>query len=165
MLAAAYSTKRTGDLSFVKKIWLNIKVALRWIDESGDRDQDGFVSTTASRRTGSGPPRMKDSNDSVFHANGELAQGPIALCEVQGYVYAAKKGAAELARALEDLKLAEVLESQAASRRRASTKFSGVTTWESMLWPWTATSSLAGSAPRMRVTVSTRESLILKMLG
>ena len=39
----------------------------------------------------------KDSNDSVFHADGTLATGPIALCEVQGYVYAAKRGAADLA--------------------------------------------------------------------
>ena len=114
MLAAAYY-KRTGDLSFVKKIWPNIKVALRWIDESGDRDQDGFVEYHRFSEQGLVHQGWKDSNDSVFHANGELAQGPIALCEVQGYVYAAKKGAAELARALEDLKLAEVLESQAAS--------------------------------------------------
>jgi glycogen debranching enzyme len=114
MLAAAYY-KRTGDLSFVKKIWPNVKMALLWIDESGDRDRDGFVEYHRFSDQGLVHQGWKDSNDSVFHANGELAKGPIALCEVQGYVYAAKKGAADLARALEDFKLAEVLESQAAS--------------------------------------------------
>jgi glycogen debranching enzyme len=60
----------------------------------------------------------KDSNDSVFHANGKLAEGPIALCEVQGYVYAAKRGAARLALALGDRSRSSALESQAATLRR-----------------------------------------------
>src|SRR5262249_17965953 len=55
----------------------------------------------------------KDSQDSVFHADGTLADGPIALCEVQGYVYAAKKSAAMLAKVLDDAPRADQLERQA----------------------------------------------------
>jgi glycogen debranching enzyme len=59
----------------------------------------------------------KDSHDSIFHADGTLAEGPIALCEVQGYVYAAKKGLAPLARKLGDEKRAERLEREAEELR------------------------------------------------
>ena len=57
-------------------------------------------STTGVRRTGLVQQGWKDSNDSVFHADGRLAEGPIALCEVQAYAYAARLAAADLAGAL-----------------------------------------------------------------
>lgn len=114
MLAAGYH-KRTGDLALLRKIWPNIQRALKWIEESGDRDHDGFVEYHRFSDQGLVHQGWKDSNDSVFHANGDLAKGPIALCEVQGYVYAAKKGAADLARALGDSSFAETLDTQAAS--------------------------------------------------
>jgi glycogen debranching enzyme len=101
MLAAGY-WRRTGDLDFVRALWPNIVAALQWIERYGDRDGDGFVDY--ARRSGDGLIQQgwKDSHDSGFHADGRMATAPIALCEVQGYVYAAKQGAAQLAEALGD---------------------------------------------------------------
>jgi glycogen debranching enzyme len=97
MLAAAYYD-RTGDLEFINSIWDNIERALDWMDHYGDVDGDGFLEY--ARRSGKGLVQQgwKDSHDSVFYEDGTLAEPPIALCEVQGYAYAARKGAAELAR-------------------------------------------------------------------
>lgn len=99
MLAGAYHA-RTHDTAFIREIWPNIEAALGWIDGPGDEDGDGFVEY--GRKTGHGLANQgwKDSRDSIFHADGALATGPIALCEVQGYVYAAKSAGAALARAL-----------------------------------------------------------------
>ncbi len=99
MLAGAY-WRRTDDLAFIETIWPNICAALTWIDRYGDRDGDGFVEY--QRRTPQGLQQQgwKDSSDSVFHADGHLAEGPIALCEVQAYTYAARLAAMALAQAL-----------------------------------------------------------------
>ena len=99
MLAGQYFD-RTGDMALVSEIWPNIEAALRWIDDYGDRDRDGFVEYQRETSRGLANQGWKDSNDSIMHADGTLAQGPIALVEVQGYVYAAKRHAADLASAL-----------------------------------------------------------------
>jgi len=99
LLAAAYY-ERTADLEFVKSIWPNITAALEWIDTFGDIDHDGFVEYARHSETGLLQQGWKDSQDSVFHADGSLAKGPIALCEVQSYVYAAKS---RIAVAADDL--------------------------------------------------------------
>ncbi|WP_447602184.1 amylo-alpha-1,6-glucosidase [Nitrospira sp. Nam80] len=99
MLAGAYY-ERTGDLALMRSLWPNIESALRWIDQYGDQDGDGFVEYIRKSRTGLDNQGWKDSNDSVSHENGELAEGPIALCEVQGYVYEAKQQGAMLATVL-----------------------------------------------------------------
>ena len=96
MLAGAYF-HRTGDEAFVHEIWPNVVRALEWIAHFGDRDGDGFVEYAQRSRDGLRNQGWKDSEDSVFHADGTLGEGAIALCEVQGYVYAAKRGAARLA--------------------------------------------------------------------
>ncbi len=116
MLAGAH-LERTGDLAFARSLWPNIEAALDWIDRDGDRDGDGFVEY--GRRTGAGLANQgwKDSHDSVFHSDGRMAVGPIALCEVQGYVYAAKRAAAATARSLGQAKRGEVLEGQAEQLR------------------------------------------------
>jgi glycogen debranching enzyme len=95
-LAGAYY-RRTADRGFVGGIWPNVKRALHWIDTFGDRDCEGFVEYLRNSPKGLVQQGWKDSNDSVFHADGTLAEGPIALCEVQGYVYAARLAAADLA--------------------------------------------------------------------
>jgi len=79
ILAGAYF-ERTGDRAFLRALWPHVERALAWIDESGDRDGDGFVEY--GRRSASGLLHQgwKDSQDSVFHADGSLAEGPIALC-------------------------------------------------------------------------------------
>jgi glycogen debranching enzyme len=99
LLAGAY-LERTGDIPTIQKLWPNIEAALGWIDHEGDRDGDGFVEY--GRRTSEGliNQAWKDSHDSVFHADGTLAKGPIAIAEVQAYVYGAWRAAAAMARCL-----------------------------------------------------------------
>jgi glycogen debranching enzyme len=99
MLAGAYY-ERTGDQAFITQIWPNIELALQWIDRAGDLDGDGFVEYSRRSKDGLIHQGWKDSQDAVFHADGRAAEGPIALCEVQGYVFAAKRRAAQLALAL-----------------------------------------------------------------
>jgi glycogen debranching enzyme len=100
-------------LGFIKSIWSHIDFALRWIDNYGDRDGDGFVEYERRSSKGLIHQGWKDSWDSVFHKDGELAEGPIALCEVQGYAYAAKLAGAAIASALGQAKRARVLLTQA----------------------------------------------------
>ncbi|HZW12923.1 MAG TPA: amylo-alpha-1,6-glucosidase [Noviherbaspirillum sp.] len=111
-LAGAYYA-RTGDLDFIRSIWDNIRNALHWIDHYGDRDGDGFVEYARYTESGLVQQGWKDSYDSVFHRDGRLADAPIALCEVQGYVYDAKLRAAELASLLGEVRLAMELEESA----------------------------------------------------
>jgi glycogen debranching enzyme len=113
LLAAAYY-ERTGDVEFLKEIWPNILSALEWIDVYGDRDRDGFVEYARQTDHGLVQQGWKDSGDSVFYSDGRLAKGPIALCEVQAYVYAAKNGIAAVAADLGHSELAEKLRTQAA---------------------------------------------------
>lgn len=111
-LAGAYYA-RTGDLETVRSIWPNIRAALQWIDQYGDRDGDGFVEYARYTESGLAQQGWKDSHDSIFHAEGPLAEAPIALCEVQGYVYEAKQRGAELARLLGEDALARELDAAA----------------------------------------------------
>jgi glycogen debranching enzyme len=99
MLAGAYFT-RTNDLAFIRSIWPHIEAALLWIDKYGDIDDDGFYEYSKRSEKGLVHQGWKDSHDSIFHRDGRLAEGPIALCEMQGYVYAAKLAVAKLCEAL-----------------------------------------------------------------
>ena len=83
MLAGAY-LQRTGDVAGLAALWPNIERALGWIDTDGDADGDGFVEY--GRRSGNGLANQgwKDSHDSIFHADGSMARGPIALCRSAG---------------------------------------------------------------------------------
>jgi glycogen debranching enzyme len=112
MLAHDYYL-RTGDLEFIRQLWPNLRLALEWIDSFGDCDGDGFVEYQRHTETGLVHQGWKDSQDSIFHHDGQAAAGPIALCEVQGYVYAAKKGAARLAALLDEACMSHELERHA----------------------------------------------------
>jgi glycogen debranching enzyme len=112
MLAGAYY-QRTGDVAFIESLWTHIEAALDWIDHYGDQDGDFFVEYSRRSPHGLTQQGWKDSHDSVFHADGTLAEPPIALCEVQGYTYAAKKCAAELAALLGKAERSALLQSQA----------------------------------------------------
>ena len=101
MLAHAYY-QRTGDREFIDGIWPNIVAALDWMRTSGDPDADGFIDYARKNDAGLINQGWKDSHDSIFHADGTMAEGPIALCEVQGYAYAAWDGAARLAALRDD---------------------------------------------------------------
>lgn len=116
MLAGLYF-ERTGDIATIRTIWPNIVAALSWCNTSGDLDQDGFVEYFRATDAGLANQGWKDSYDSIFHTDGSLAEGPIALCEVQGYFYAAQKAAATLARVLGKTDLAATLDKQAAALR------------------------------------------------
>ena len=99
MLAGAYY-RHTGDLELAQALWPNVEAALAWIDGPADPDHDGFIEYARQRPIGLVQQGWKDSNDSIFHADGTLAEGPIALSEIQGYVFAARNAAAGLADAL-----------------------------------------------------------------
>jgi glycogen debranching enzyme len=118
ILAAEY-WRRTDDLATVRELWPNIERALSWIERYADTDGDGFIEY--ARRTDAGLLQQgwKDSHDSIFHATGQLAEPPIALCELQGYAYAAWLGAADLAQALRRRSLAGTLRAKAAALRTA----------------------------------------------
>ena len=118
MLAGAY-VDRTGDLAVASRLWPNILAALGWMDGPGDRDGDGFVEYHRQTSEGLANQGWKDSYDSIFHADGTLAIGPIALAEVQGYVYAARRAAAGIARRLGHGEQADALDGQAARLQAA----------------------------------------------
>ncbi|WP_235336989.1 amylo-alpha-1,6-glucosidase [Pontibacter korlensis] len=112
LLAGEYYD-RTADFETIQQIWPNIKAAMNWIDEFGDLDGDGFVEYQHKAANGLTNQGWKDSFDSVFTEDGVLAAPPIALCEVQGYVYAARTHAAKLAQTLGEQELARKWEREA----------------------------------------------------
>jgi glycogen debranching enzyme len=116
MLAGAHY-RSTGDLDLARELWPHIEAALGWIDGPADPDGDGFVEYARQRPTGLGQQGWKDSDDSIFHEDGVLAEGPIALCEIQGYVFAARRAAADLAAALGRHERATELRAQAEALR------------------------------------------------
>ncbi len=100
VLLAGLYVERTGDLETIRALWPAVEAALGWIDGPGDPDRDGFVEYKRAGKSGLANQGWKDSHDAIFHADGHLATGAIALAEVQGYVYAAKRMAACCARRL-----------------------------------------------------------------
>ena len=106
MLAHAYF-ERTADLAFIDTIWPHLLAALDWMDRYGDIDGDGFIEYARRSEAGLTQQGWKDAWDSVFHEDGSLAAAPIALCEIQGYAFAAWSGAARLAAARGDMTQAE----------------------------------------------------------
>jgi glycogen debranching enzyme len=108
----------TGDLAFAQDLRIPALRALEWIDRYGDRDGDGFVEYERRTERGIANQSWKDSGDSQRFADGSLARTPIAPCEVQGYVYDAKRRCAELAREVwRDRALAERLDAEAEDLR------------------------------------------------
>jgi len=95
MLAGAYA-ERTGDMDFIAQLWPSLVAAMEWIENEQASDPDGLVCYRASTGKGLVNQAWKDSNDSIFHADGALAQGAIAVVEVQGYAYAAFRTMAAL---------------------------------------------------------------------
>jgi glycogen debranching enzyme len=118
MLAGAY-VARTHDETTAWRLWPHLEAAMEWIDQYGDRDGDGFVEYYRATGQGLQNQGWKDSWDSVFHADGSLAEGPIALCEVQGYVYAARLAMAMIGRRLGHDELAAAQEKKAETLRVA----------------------------------------------
>ncbi len=87
----------TGDTALVRRLAPNVQAALEWIDRYGDLDGDGYVEYRTRSRQGLGNQCWRDSSDGVQFADGRIPYLPIATCELQGYVYDAKRRVAELA--------------------------------------------------------------------
>ncbi len=113
VLLAGLYFERTGDSETIAELWPNIEAALGWIDGPGDPDGDGFVEYLRASDQGLANQGWKDSQDAIFHADGRLAEGSIALVEVQAYVYSAKRMAARCARHLGRDTLARKLNEEA----------------------------------------------------
>jgi glycogen debranching enzyme len=118
MLAATYF-RWTADLETLTALRPALDAALDWIDRYGDQDGDGFVEYERRSPVGLANQGWKDSEDAVPHADGTLAQGPIALAEVQGYVYLAKLRISEVYEAFGEADRARELLAQAAALRKA----------------------------------------------
>jgi glycogen debranching enzyme len=113
VLLAGLYVERTGDEETLAELWPAIEAALGWIDGAGDPDKDGFVEYQRATEQGLANQGWKDSYDAIFHADGRLAEGYIALAEVQGYVFAGKRLAARCAQRLGKRELAKKLEAEA----------------------------------------------------
>ena len=108
----------TGDSTLIERLWPNALAALDWLDRHGDLDGDGFIEYQRLSERGLVNQGWKDSADSVRNRDGTLGEGPIALVEVQGYAYAARRGLARLARLRGDEALATSQENAADRLRR-----------------------------------------------
>ena len=98
-LAGAY-LRRTDDIELIGELWPALTAAISWVENNGDSNGDGLIDYKRGADTGLANQGWKDSEDSVFHADGHFPPGPIALVEVQGYAYAAYKAMAEMSRRL-----------------------------------------------------------------
>jgi len=95
VLAGAYA-ERTADMAFIETLWPALLAAMDWIEGAGDSNADGLLDYARASESGLANQGWKDSVDSVFHADGSNPTSPIALVEVQGYVYAARRAMADL---------------------------------------------------------------------
>src|SRR5690606_39076011 len=117
VLAGRY-LRRTGDEETIRHLWGALLKALEWIDTYGDVDGDGFVEYQRKTVSGLANQGWKDSHDSISHWDGKLASYPVALCEVQGYVYEARLQLAYIARIFGEPWRAKKLEHQAATLKQ-----------------------------------------------
>ena len=102
VFVAGLHFRRTADEGTLERLWPHLLAACDWIDASGDRDGDGFFDYGRRNREGLRNQGWKDSHDAISHADGRLAEGPIALVEMQAYVYGAWSEMARLAAARGD---------------------------------------------------------------
>lgn len=103
----------TADEALIRDILPAIYKALEWIDRYGDRDGDSFVEYQRRSERGLANQGWKDSWDANLHKDGSVAKTPIALVEVQGYVYDAKYRMSRLLRAMGDTETAHRLKREA----------------------------------------------------
>jgi glycogen debranching enzyme len=109
----------TGDIELIRSLLPPARAAIEWMDNYGDLDGDGFLEYRRRSRHGLRNQGWKDSHDSIAFARGALAQGPIALAEVQGYAYDAKNRMAALLRIVGEQREAARLDTEARALRKA----------------------------------------------
>ena len=118
LVLLAETFRWTDDTALVTRLKEPALRALEWVDRYGDRDGDGFLEYERRTERGLANQSWKDSGDSQRFHDGRLADTPIAPVEVQGYVYDAKRGLAEIARkGWRDAALADRLDSEAEELR------------------------------------------------
>jgi glycogen debranching enzyme len=96
LILVAQHANWTGDLSLFRELKPSVERALDWISRYGDETGDGYLQYSSKSDKGLGNQGWKDSGDSIGNADGSLAEPPIALVEVQGYVYLANVSLAEI---------------------------------------------------------------------
>jgi glycogen debranching enzyme len=121
VLACAYAD-RTGDLELIGELWPHLVAAIAWIEGVAKTDPDGFLVYARGEKTGLANQGWKDSEDSIFHADGTMATGPIALVEVQGYVFRALLGLSSLLERRGDSPGAKDMRIKAAALRERAEK-------------------------------------------
>ena len=105
--------RRTKDYRTIFRLKNPLAKAMKWIEQTGIDPSTGFLAYSADKGKGLVQKGWKDSGDSVFHATGELAIGPIALAEVQGYLYMAYHGYSKLTEVYGDRAAGEQFEKKA----------------------------------------------------
>jgi glycogen debranching enzyme len=118
LLLLARSAEWTGTLDLFQELRPNVDAALDWIDRYGDSNGDGYIDYTSLSAHGLANQGWKDSGNAIANADGSLTVPPIALPEVQGYVYRARLGIAGLFERAGDPARAESLRAQADDLRR-----------------------------------------------
>jgi glycogen debranching enzyme len=121
-LAGAYAD-RTGDLDLIRELWPSLCAALGWMETYGDSNGDGLIDYARGEQSGLANQGWKDSEDSIFHADGRFPDGPIALVEVQGYAFAAFRAMAELGERLGDTQAPAWAARAEALRQAVETRF------------------------------------------
>jgi glycogen debranching enzyme len=116
LLAAAYAA-RSGDAAFIDELWPALGQAMGWIERVCDANALGLLDYACGESSGLANQGWKDSADSVFHADGRLPSGPIALVEVQGYAFAAFRAMASLASRRGEPRAAEHWQARAETLR------------------------------------------------
>src|SRR3990167_8429729 len=89
-------------MALIDALWPALRAATAWMEHFGDTTSDGLIDYARGQESGLANQGWKDSQDSVFHADGRFPEGPIALVEVQGYAFAAYKAMARFAGLRED---------------------------------------------------------------
>jgi len=117
LLAAEYY-RWTADLKLMRELQSCINAALVWMEQFGDLDGDGYLEYLRKAPRGLDNQGWKDSGDSIVDEDGNPLRPPIALVEVQGQMYAAKQGIADVYEDLGDAERARQLREEAASLRR-----------------------------------------------
>jgi glycogen debranching enzyme len=109
----------TGDLVLADQLWPHAQRAIEWIERYGDLDGDGYIEYLRESPRGLVNQGWKDSYDAISHRDGQLARPPIALAEVQGYVYAACTSVAAVAARLGHSEVAARLAARATALKRS----------------------------------------------
>jgi len=152
VLVASEYYRWTGDLQFMARLRPNIEAALTWIDTYGDSDGDGFIEYMKMNPRGLDNQGWKDSWDGIVDVQGGYLAPPIALVEVQGYVYAAKLAAAGIFEDFGDAERASCLRKEAASLR---------TLIEDRFWTKSAYGLALDGAKRLSTVVSSNAGQLL----